>query len=52
MKITENAEIEKTFRETLEQNEPVIIECILHPNDIVHPMILEKETMYEWIDEF
>lgn len=52
MKITEDAEVEKTFKEALELNEPVVIECIMHPNDMVLPMVPAGEPINECIDDF
>lgn len=52
MKITEDAEVEKSFKEALELNEPVVIECIMHPNDMVLPMVPAGEPINECIDDF
>jgi acetolactate synthase-1/2/3 large subunit len=52
MKITEDAEVEKAFKEALELNEPVVIECIMHPNDMVLPMVPAGEPINECIDDF
>lgn len=52
IKITEDAEVEKSFREALELNEPIIIECIMHPNDMVLPMVPAGEPINECIDDF
>jgi len=50
-KITEDAEAEKVFKEALEMNEPVVIECIIHPDDLVLPMVPAGEPINECIDD-
>ena len=50
-KITEDAEVEKVFKEALEINEPVVIECIMHPDDLVLPMVPAGEPISECIDD-
>lgn len=39
MRITEDGEVEKALKKALRMKEPVLIECIIHPNDIVVPMV-------------
>jgi acetolactate synthase I/II/III large subunit len=51
MRITEDADVEKVFREALEINEPVLIECMIHPNDLVLPMVPAGEPISECIGE-
>lgn len=51
MRITEDAEVEKAFKEALELNEPVIIECMMHPDDLVLPMVPAGEPINETIDD-
>jgi acetolactate synthase-1/2/3 large subunit len=39
IRITEDEEVEKALKRALRMKEPVLIECIIHPNDIVFPMV-------------
>ena len=50
-KITENDEVEKAFKEAFDMNEPVVIECIIHPDDLVLPMVPAGEPINECIDD-
>jgi len=50
-KITEDAEVEKVFKEALDTDEPVVIECIIHPDDLVLPMVPAGEPISECIDD-
>ncbi|MDD4504682.1 MAG: biosynthetic-type acetolactate synthase large subunit, partial [Clostridiaceae bacterium] len=52
MRITEDSEVEKAFKEALELNEPVVIECMIHPDDLVIPMVPAGEPINECIDDF
>lgn len=52
IRITEDAEVEKAFNEALELNEPVVIECMIHPDDLVLPMVPAGEPINECIDDF
>lgn len=52
MRITEDAEAENVFREALALNEPVVIECTIHPDDLVLPMVPAGEPINECIDDF
>ena len=52
LRINEDAEVEKVFREALDMNKPVLIECIVHPNDLVLPMVPAGEPINECIDDF
>lgn len=52
MRITEDSEVERTFMEALELNEPVVIECIVHPDDLVLPMVPAGEPLNECIEDF
>lgn len=47
MRITEDDEAEKVIKEALEQKEPVFIECMIHPNDMVLPMVAAGEPISE-----
>ena len=51
VKITENAEVEKAFEEAFESNEPFVIECMIHPDDLVLPMVPAGEPINECIDD-
>lgn len=51
MRITEDAEVEKVLKEALEINEPVLIECMIHPNDLVLPMVPAGEPISECIGD-
>ncbi|HYF82068.1 MAG TPA: biosynthetic-type acetolactate synthase large subunit [Clostridia bacterium] len=51
MRITEDVEVEKAFKEALELNEPVLIECMMHPNDLVLPMVPAGEPISECIGD-
>lgn len=51
MRITEDAEVEKVLKEALEINEPVLIECMIHPNDLVLPMVPAVEPISECIGD-
>ncbi|HWQ30673.1 MAG TPA: biosynthetic-type acetolactate synthase large subunit [Negativicutes bacterium] len=51
MRITENDEVEKVFKKALKMNEPVVIECMIHPNDLVLPMVPAGEPVSECIDD-
>lgn len=52
IRITEDAEVEKAFKEALELNEPVVIECMIHPDDLVLPMVPAGEPLNECIEDF
>jgi acetolactate synthase-1/2/3 large subunit len=52
MRITENAEVEKVLKKALKMNEPVVIECMIHPDDLVLPMVPAGEPINECIDDF
>lgn len=49
IRITEDDEVEKALKKALRMNEPVLIECIIHPNDIVFPMVPAGEPISECI---
>jgi acetolactate synthase-1/2/3 large subunit len=51
MKITEDAEVEKVLKKALKLNEPVLVECMIHPNDMVLPMVPAGEPINECIDD-
>jgi acetolactate synthase-1/2/3 large subunit len=51
MRITEDEEVEKVFKEALDANEPVLIECMIHPDDLVLPMVPAGEPINECIDD-
>lgn len=51
-RITEDAEAEETIKEALELKEPVIIECMIHPDDLVFPMVPAGEPLSECIEDF
>lgn len=51
MRITENEEVEKVLKKALRMNEPVVIECMIHPNDLVVPMVPAGEPISECIDD-
>ncbi len=51
MRITENEDAEKVFKEALEMNEPVFIECMIHPDDLVLPMVPAGEPISECIGD-
>lgn len=51
VRITEDAEVEKTFVEALQSNEPILIECMMHPDDVVLPMVPAGEPINECIDD-
>jgi len=52
MRIIENSEVEKVFAEALEINEPALIECMIHPDDLVLPMVPAGEPISECIGDF
>jgi acetolactate synthase-1/2/3 large subunit len=37
------------FKEALELNEPILIECMIHPDDLVLPMVPAGEPISECI---
>ena len=39
MRISEDKEVEDVLKEALESDEPVVIDCIVHPDDLVIPMV-------------
>jgi acetolactate synthase-1/2/3 large subunit len=39
-------------QEALDMNKPVLIECMVHPNDLVLPMVPAGEPINECIDDF
>ena len=51
MRITENEEVEKVLKKALRMNEPVVIECMIHPDDLVVPMVPAGEPISECIDD-
>ena len=51
MKITDNEEVEKVLKKALRMKEPVVIECMIHPNDLVLPMVPAGEPISECIDD-
>ncbi len=51
MKITDNEEVEKVFKKALRMKEPVVIECMIHPDDLVLPMVPAGEPISECIDD-
>ncbi|HYE82730.1 MAG TPA: biosynthetic-type acetolactate synthase large subunit [Clostridia bacterium] len=51
MRITEDEEVEKAMKKALRMNEPVVIECMIHPNDLVLPMVPAGEPINECIDD-
>jgi len=52
MSIMEDAEVEKVLKKALKMNEPVVIECMIHPDDLVLPMVPAGEPINECIDDF
>jgi len=52
MRIMEDAEVEKALKKALRMNEPVLIECMIHPDDLVLPMVPAGEPINECIDDF
>ncbi|KUO76191.1 MAG: acetolactate synthase catalytic subunit [Clostridia bacterium BRH_c25] len=51
MQITADEEVEKVFKKALRMNEPVVIECMIHPDDLVLPMVPAGEPISECIDD-
>lgn len=51
MRINTNDEVEKVLKKALRLNEPVVIECMIHPNDLVLPMVPAGEPISECIDD-
>lgn len=51
VRITEDGEVEKVLKKALRMNEPVVIECMIHPNDLVLPMVPAGEPISECIDD-
>ncbi len=51
MRITEDEEVEKVLKKALRVKGPVIIECMIHPNDMVIPMVPAGEPISECIDD-
>ncbi len=51
MRITRDEEVEKVLKKALGMNEPVVIECMIHPNDLVLPMVPAGEPISECIDD-
>lgn len=39
MRLTEDAEVGKVLKEALDMDEPVLIECMIHSNDMVLPIV-------------
>jgi acetolactate synthase-1/2/3 large subunit len=52
LRITEDAEVEKALKEALALNEPIVIECMVHPDDLVLPMVPAGEPLNECIEDF
>lgn len=50
MRITEDEEVERVLKEALEINEPVVIECVINPDDMVVPMVPAGEPISECIE--
>ncbi|HWR61536.1 MAG TPA: biosynthetic-type acetolactate synthase large subunit [Clostridia bacterium] len=51
MRINTNEEVERVLKKALRLNEPVVIECMIHPNDLVLPMVPAGEPISECIDD-
>ncbi len=51
MKITSNEDVEKVLKKALRLNQPVVIECMIHPDDLVLPMVPAGEPISECIDD-
>ncbi|MGI6584821.1 MAG: biosynthetic-type acetolactate synthase large subunit [Lutisporaceae bacterium] len=50
MRISEDKEVEDVLKEALESDEPVVIDCIVHPDDLVIPMVPAGKSLSECID--
>lgn len=51
MRIAKDEEVEKVMKKALRMNEPVVIECMIHHNDLVLPMVPAGEPINECIDD-
>ncbi|MBM7582754.1 acetolactate synthase-1/2/3 large subunit [Caldicoprobacter guelmensis] len=49
-RITSNEEVEDTLKQALEMQQPVLIECIIHPDEMVYPMVPPGAPIDEVID--
>ncbi|NLO83195.1 MAG: biosynthetic-type acetolactate synthase large subunit [Clostridiales bacterium] len=49
-RINSNSEVEDTFKKALAMNQPVLIECIIHPDEMVYPMVPPGAAIDEIID--
>lgn len=49
--ITCDDDVEKTLKKALKQDEPVVVECMIHPDDLVLPMVPAGEPITECIDD-
>jgi len=51
MRITSDEEVDKVLKKALRLKEPVVIECMIHPDDLVLPMVPAGEPISECIDD-
>lgn len=49
-RITSNEEVEDTLKKALEMEQPVLIECMIHPDEMVYPMVPPGAPIDEIID--
>ncbi len=49
-RITSNEEVEDTLKKALEIEQPVLIECLIHPDEMVYPMVPPGAPIDEIID--
>ncbi len=49
--ITCDDDVEETFKKVLKYDEPVVVECMIHPDDLVLPMVPAGEPITECIDD-
>lgn len=49
--ITCDDDVEKTLKKALKYDEPVVVECMIHPDDLVLPMVPAGEPITECIDD-
>jgi len=49
-RVTSNEEVEDTLKKALDMQQPVLIECIIHPDEMVYPMVPPGAPIDEIID--